>query len=288
MSSLNLSYCLMAALIWASSPLVFRACQSRLPSLAMVALRGAGFVLFGVVSALLTDSPLLLSRWELWFSVAVTILSMGGGEWLYVVAVRDLGPGLAAAVSSTYPIFAGLAAFLFMGERVTVGTAVGTALVIAGLWFLRTQGAVGFSRRGFICALTCAAMSGVSLATSRLAMATGVITSTALIFWKSLVVGAVTTSLWLVLGRRQVRAEPVRPADAALLVTSGVCSLGLGNYLVNLAMRTVSAAVASALGATTPLWAVLLARLLFGDRLSVRQWVGVVGVLVGTVVVDLF
>lgn len=69
------------------------------------------------------------------FPVVVSILAVRGNE--------RLGPAVSGAVGNVTPLFAVLAAVLFLGERISPAQAAGLALVVAGVALLALRGGAG-------------------------------------------------------------------------------------------------------------------------------------------------
>lgn len=63
---------------------------------------------------------------------AVGIFGTGIGSWLYIYAVAEAGAARAVILNSTSPLMAIVLAMVFLHERLTPNTAVGTALCVAG------------------------------------------------------------------------------------------------------------------------------------------------------------
>jgi drug/metabolite transporter (DMT)-like permease len=64
---------------------------------------------------------------------AAGILGWAVGSTLYSVALQMIGPGKAALISSTAPIFGVPLSALFLKERPTRNTLIGTVITVAGI-----------------------------------------------------------------------------------------------------------------------------------------------------------
>lgn len=80
------------------------------------------------------------------------------------------------------------------------------------------------------------------------------------------------------------RKEIVRPLPWKSLVIIGVLNAGLPWGLITLSETKITTSSASVLNATTPIWTGLLGYLLFSNKLSRGQWIGIVTGFVGILV----
>ena len=89
-------------------------------------------------------SPVLLDL-NGWHTMALVIFAVVGLFYPALVTLltyesnRQLGPTLTGAVSCTAPIFAVATAVLFLGERLTLPTGIGGAVIVAGLMMLTAR-----------------------------------------------------------------------------------------------------------------------------------------------------
>jgi DME family drug/metabolite transporter len=80
-------------------------------------------------------SPLRFGRRAtLVLALAGAVSGLSGALWLF--GVDEAGAAKAAALSSTAPIFAAPLAALFLGERLSSQTGLGTLLTVAGIWLV--------------------------------------------------------------------------------------------------------------------------------------------------------
>src|SRR5690348_2231775 len=89
-------------------------------------------------------SPLLLDL-DAWHTGALAIFAVVGLFYPALVTLltyesnRQLGPTLTGAVSCTAPLFAVVTAVGFLGERLTLSTAIGGIVIIVGLMMLTAR-----------------------------------------------------------------------------------------------------------------------------------------------------
>jgi drug/metabolite transporter (DMT)-like permease len=198
------------------------------------------------------------------------------GLMLAYRAFREGAVVLLAPLISTEGAIAALLAII-AGERVSAGTAVALAVIAAGVALAAfhsgaSHPAAADSRTGIALAGAAAICFGVGL------YATGRVSSELPLAWVILparLLGAALVALpLLVAGRLRL----VRPA-APLVVTAGVCEvLAFGSFTLG---ARHDLAVASVVGAQFAAIAAIGAYLLFGERLTRAQLVGVAVLLAG-------
>jgi DME family drug/metabolite transporter len=82
---------------------------------------------------LLSRTP-LPSDWRIWAVMAlVGLIGTLVGHALFVIAVRTIRPSAAGIVATAEPVFAGLIAFVVLGDRLEPLQLMGAAIVIAGI-----------------------------------------------------------------------------------------------------------------------------------------------------------
>lgn len=296
MTGLGLFYCLAAAFIWGTTPLAFRRWGREIPPAKLVMLRSLGFCIFGIGAGWWAGASIFIFRWELVLSVSCTMFGMSVADWLSATAINDIGTGKATAIGASYPVFTCLISVSLLNERLPLGAWSGIAMIFAGLAMLRPRYQDGSEstpqamKRGFTLALIAAVFWSFSTVATKIAMNTGVITSAALIFWKSLGVLLASWTMWIVNRQKNHPSVPLlhtKPRPFVVLVVAGFLSLGFANVLASEAMIELPASLISPLTATSPVWASLSSMALFREAISRIQWLGILMVLCGGAVVNL-
>ncbi len=73
-----------------------------------------------------------------WF-IAGGVLSSFGGRYLVVIAMKHIGPSRAAAFKSFAPVVTAVAAWILLGQTLSLQIGAAALLLSAGLWLLNTQ-----------------------------------------------------------------------------------------------------------------------------------------------------
>ena len=290
-SVLGIVYSLSAALVWGTVPVVYRFCMVRGSPFKLQAFRGVGFLVFAVVIALvlpeIVPAPV----------VTIVVASLGGlsanlvGDTLFMYGIRHIGASASAAVAGTSPLFASLLSVVLLREPLTVGIMAGIGCVLGGLFLFQSRERGTFAeirpgdvRIGLLLSLLTALFWGMSFVASRWAITRGNITAPGIVFWQAISFFAASWLSWGVLWERSERREPfvrwpLRETIAMLSV--GALSLGLAGGLSSAALKHAPASVVTPISATGPIITAFWGRLLLGERLGARQWVGIGLILVG-------
>ena len=93
---------------------------------------GAGSLLWAVFDA--ATGTALPADWRIWVVMGlVGLIATLVAHGLFVLAVRTIRASSAGIVATAEPVFAGLIAFLFLGDRLQPLQIVGAAVIVAGI-----------------------------------------------------------------------------------------------------------------------------------------------------------
>lgn len=277
-----------SALLWAVSSILMGSLTGRMPAVVISALRalfGAAFLL-AVAALLLVSGAARAPGPAAAAGLAGSgVLGLGLGDTAYIRSLRHIGVSRAFPVSmATYPLLTFVLAVALIGEAVTPPVAVGAALVIAGVILVvlggRLPGSEGRSARsrrevwlGTALVLTAAVLWAFASVWLR-AAADGVQPAVAQAI-RLPVAAVVTAGLARGAGHALWSPRYGWRGLMALLLT-GVVGTGAGSMLFVLAVQRAGAAKTAVLSSTAPLFALPLAALLLGERLTGRVVLGTV------------
>jgi drug/metabolite transporter (DMT)-like permease len=262
-----------AAVLFALMAIVAKQAAARLPGPEVACVRFlVGLAMVGVVA---TRRRLRAHNWRGLFLRG----AFGGAAVLcYFLAIEHLPVGFATLLNYTAPVFTALWAAIFLREpigRAAVGalavTTAGVALVIVGQRENAPPGTYGFGPWQLVGVLS-AVLSGAAVATIREVRRTD---GSWEIFASFCVVGALVTG---------VPAAPrwVTPTGAewGWLAAVGLISV-VAQIMMTYALRDVRAALTGIIMQLTPVAAIVLGALLFGERAHGLQIAGAAVTLVG-------
>jgi len=97
---------------------------------------GAGSLMWAVFDLVSGTRP--PADWRIWVAMAlVGLIATLAAHGLFVRALRTIRPSSAGIVSTAEPVFAGLIAYLVLGDRLQPPQVVGAAVLIAGIMIVQ-------------------------------------------------------------------------------------------------------------------------------------------------------
>jgi drug/metabolite transporter (DMT)-like permease len=205
------------------------------------------------------------------FPVVVTILAIRGNE--------RLGPAISGAAGNVTPVFAVLAAVLFLGERISPGQIVGLMLVVAGVMLMALRGGAG-GRHWPVWVLALPLTAALLRGAIQPAIKAG------LAMWhEPLAAAAIGYSLSTVVivslvGRRALAAGPPDRIGRLWFVGVGMAN-GTATFLLYAALGLGPITLVAPLVAIFPLIAVVLSYLLLRDE--TLHAIGLLGIVISVV-----
>ena len=214
--------------------------------------------------------------------VAVGIFFPAGVTLLMLEGNRRLGPSITASVAGTTPLFAYLAAVVFLGEALVVRGLAGTAVIVAGIALLAWRSR---SLPGALAASGLAFPLGSALVR---ALAQNLI-KYGLMLWPypyaAILIAYTASSVvgWTLLGLRREHVPRVRALG--WLVASGVMN-GLGTLAMYAAFRDGEVTMVAPIVATAPLFTLVAnAVILREEKPTLRLVSGVLVTLCGVALI---
>jgi len=285
------------AVCWAAGSNFFAAAGQRMGSVVLNRLR------ITVAAGLLCTALLVLrgSPWPVWAtSWQVGLLALSGlvgfvfGDTYYFRSLVILGPGRAALVTSTAPIFTVLFAWPLLGERPGPLVLLGMALTLGGIawviWEREHPAQVhveGSMLVGVVAGVLAAVGQAGGYVLSKLALRTGLDPLSATVIR----IVAAAAGIWLLaVAQRDVRRTLGALRDrrgSAFMVGGAFFGPFLGVTLSLTALKFIEAGVAASITAIYPVLTLVLSSRFHGERLTLRTLAGALVAVVGVVVLFL-
>ena len=284
---------LASALGWTLVSLVARDLTSQVPSLSLNIIRSAGasFILVPVAFALGDVASLAHVSWLAWGCLTVSVLAaLGVGDTAFFESTKSLGLARAMTIATAgHPILASVFAFWWFGERITPTVAVGSLVTLGGLAIiLGERGAETPSaapegrRRGLGLALLAALAWAVSAALMKppveeidpLTIQAVRLPGSALILWATPWARGTLRTLW---AERRIVARRV-------VILSVLTAMSAVAYLAGL--KYAGVALGTVLSSVSPLFALPIGLLAFGERVTWRATLGAVLAVTGIAILS--
>lgn len=273
-----------SALAWSISTLLFARVGAQVRPLAINAFKctlalfvlGAVLVATGGVRWPGTAPALLLA------GSALTGLTFG--DWAHFLALEKLGPRRTLTFAALTPPVTAVIASLRLGEHLPWLAWAGMGVTLAGVTLVLRERAAGggpsLSRAGLGWAALALALNAVA---NVLAREGGYGLTGLQVTVARLVVGA--AGLWLVLlvtGRTGELVAPLRtPAVRTRIVLASLVGTCLGIWLYMVGIGTIGPGVTATLGATSPVFVLLLSRVVFHEPVTPRGLLGTLAAVAG-------
>jgi DME family drug/metabolite transporter len=237
---------------------------------------------FGILTSLPMDIVVL--------AIVSGIIGLGVGDTLYMASLKTIGVARAVPVTCTYPLFNLLWAVSFGKELVTVPVALGAIVIFAGIWLLsqeeekvgRTETQKKTLLKGIALALTTAIVWSVSIAMINIAVKTTPDLDHALAI-NTVRVAAIAVSLFALspLIDRGLEFRKVNRKTVVALIAGGIVALGLGWFFLTYSFIETLESRAVPISSTTPLFSTLVGIVLLHEKVTARNVISSVIIVVG-------
>ncbi len=216
-----------------------------------------------------------------WLPLATSgILAFVVSAWFMLSAYQFIGPRLTMLIASFAPVLGALLAFVLLGQALPANSALGIALVIAGIvWVVAERGGSTSVqpdlRRGVVFAVLGTVAQGAAFVFSSQGVADGFHPFSATL----LRISAGIVTLWLFLawrGEAQATVSVFHGDRQTFMLIAGAAILGpvmAGSFLL-LALQRIPVGVATTLSHTTAIMLIPIGWLVFGERVSPRAIIG--------------
>ena len=219
------------------------------------------------------------------------IIGLGFGDTLYMMSLKLIGVARAVPITCVYPLFNLLWAVFLVGEPITLSVVLGAVTIVFGIWLLRQETDVGTAEmekkilvKGVAYALATAVMWSVSIMMIDMAVTLPETSSLdhALAI-NTIRVAAIAVSLLVsapIIDRGFGFLKMQRKTLAALIF-GGIVALGLGWFFLTYSFTNTSESRAVPISSTTPLFSTLSGIVFLHEKVTARNAVGSIMIVVG-------
>ena len=219
------------------------------------------------------------------------IIGLGFGDTLYMMSLKLIGVARAVPITCTYPLFNLLWAVFLVREPITLSVVLGAVTIVFGIWLLRQETDAGTAEtkkkilvKGVAYALATAVMWSVSIMmidmavtlpeTSSLDHALAVNTIRVTAIAVSLLVSAPIID-------RDFGFLKMQRKTLAALIFGGIVALGLGWFFLTYSFINTLESRAVPISSTTPLFSTLSAIIFLHERVTAKNALGSILIVVG-------
>jgi drug/metabolite transporter (DMT)-like permease len=220
-----------------------------------------------------------------WMLLGLSIvMAIALGDTVFFESTRALGVGRAMTISTTYPVGAAAIAAVFLDEPVTVPIAVGTLVTLAGLVVIVAPWAERAPEERFWFGVGAAALASLAWAVSTVLVKPPLaemdaVTAQAI----RLPLAAVALAPW---ARSAPRALALSSRGARVRIAALGALTSVSSVMFVAGVKHAGVAVASVLSSTAPMFAIPLAVVFLGERLTPRALLGAAVTVAGIVVLQ--
>ncbi|NJE61025.1 DMT family transporter [Thermococcus sp. 21S7] len=204
------------------------------------------------------------------------------GDYFYLNALKMMGVSRTVPITSTYPLWAILWAFLFLGRRISPQVIIGAVLVVTAIVVVRrAEEEERIDPKGFVFALLAPlSWSFAILTMDWLTSSIDVLPLAGI----RMMFAAVGVSLFLPKYGAEVRRITLK--EALLLIGAAVTGLMLGQYLFVYSINQVGSQIAAPVSAVNPIIASALAIALLREPPNKKILEGLVLAVLGVILIS--
>jgi drug/metabolite transporter (DMT)-like permease len=219
------------------------------------------------------------------------IIGLGFGDTLYMMSLKLIGVARAVPITCVYPLFNLLWAVFLVEEPITLSVILGAVTIVFGIWLLRQETDAGTAEtkkkilvKGVAYALATAVMWSVSI--TMIDMAVTLPETSSLdhaLAINTIRVAAIAVSLLVsapIIDRGFGFLKMQRKTLAALIF-GGIVALGLGWFFLTYSFTNISESRAVPISSTTPLFSTLSGIVFLHEKVTARNAVGSIMIVVG-------
>jgi DME family drug/metabolite transporter len=214
------------------------------------------------------------------------LIGLGIGDTLYMVSLKSIGVARAVPVTCTYPLFNLLWAVFLVGEPITLPIVLGAIIIVFGIWLLsqenNTEMRKKYLLKGMAFALTTAVVWSVSITMINVAVRTKPDLDHAL---------AINTVRVIAIALSMLASTPIidkslgflkaNKRTVATLIAGGIVALGLGWFFLTFSFIETLESRAVPISSTTPLFSTFAGFALLHEKITVKNAIGSVVIVIG-------
>ena len=273
---------LLSACSWAFGTITFERIGKVVPFVGITFLKGVFSILLMILLLVVTGGLYPIGWWEFSFLALSGIVGITIGDSLFFKSLQDLGAKTQVIFFLLGQIMTMILSLLFLGELLSVEQYIGAFILLTGVivttWGTQTNHPN--KTRGIILGLASMTCFSVSAIMVKAAISDiPVITAT---FYRMVFGTIFTLGYGLASKNFSSWIHPLKDKKLLGLFIFNVIVITYGGFLLSMAaIKYISVSLASVLGATEPVFVLLLAFLLMREKVTKRELIGTIVTLAG-------
>jgi len=225
------------------------------------------------------------------------VIGLGLGDTLYLASLKLIGVARAVPIACTYPLFNLLLAVFLQGETVSLQVVFGTVAIVFGIWLISQEGkaASGLRKKVLVEGVACALATAVLWAVSIDMINTAVTLPEKLSLDHALAVNTVrvlAVAVFLLASApvidRKLNFLKMQRRTLAALVSGGIVALALGWFFLTFSFLHIPQSQSVPISSTTPLFATMSGIVFLHEKVTAKNVVGSVVIVLGIFMIFIF
>jgi len=219
-----------------------------------------------------------------------TVIAIVVGDTFYMIALRNVGVSIGYPISFMYPVFVAFLASFILEEVITLILIVSLFLASAGVWLVSYKAPeqkTPLGKRelivGVFSAMGATGCWSIAIIIFRISVKTA--DPLAVNALKILFLLIIFLPL-LVVKFNDIKVKVGRRTFFVLSL-GGILGIGVGDWFLYISLAEIGAARATALTTSAPLLSLLLAILVLKEKVSKRQFLGTILIIIGVILVSI-
>lgn len=289
-----------AAICWTVSAVLYKEALSKAKPISINIMRCACTSMVLVVCLVVIGKLGILKDLSFYAVVIACVsgvIGLGLGDTLYLASLKLIGVARAVPIACTYPLFNLLLAVFLQGETVSVQVVFGSVTIVSGIWLISQEGkaASGLRKKVLVRGVACALATAVLWAVSIDMINTAVTLPEKLSLDHALAVNTVrvlAVAAFLLVSApvidRKLGFLKMRRRTLAVLVSGGLVALALGWFFLTFSFLHISQSQSVPISSTTPLFATMSGIVFLREKVTAKNVVGSVVIVLGIFMIFIF
>jgi drug/metabolite transporter (DMT)-like permease len=267
------------ALLWAGSTVTLRDPLKEIDPLSVNTLKTL-FAALSMLPIFFVSGEIFNSQIDLYGLFLVTIaaiLGFGLGDTLFLRSISLIGVSKSYTIAYTFPFFTMLLGIIILGEPFLMNRLVGITFTFLGIILVVTEKSekVRISSKGIILALTTSIIWSVAMTIAALGLTTTSTISANTIRYPFLLL------VLAFLSRPWAKKNRISQKNLTLLAISGTLGMAVGGVTFLYSIQLIGVSKATALGASSPFWALIMSALWLKEKVTWRVMLAAIIIVFG-------